>query len=249
MTSDSPSTASLPSQLDIWQETLAWQPTPAQQDQFQTLYAYILDANQHVNLTRITEPLDFWEKHLWDSLRGVAIGLASDAPARVMDVGTGAGFPGLPLAIARPDWDVTLLDSTRKKIDVVQAALPLLGLTNVTSMVGRVETLGHLPTHREQYDWVLLRAVASVATCAEYALPLVKLGGQVVLYRGQWTAEEEQQLQAVARQLGGAIAQVDAFETPITQGVRHSIYLTKVAATPAAYPRAVGIPKQQPLLA
>lgn len=236
----------LPNPTEFWQ-ACQWQPSLDQQEQFQTLYTAVLSGNQRLNLTRITEPDDFWEKHLWDSLRGVSLYLDQFPQATLVDIGTGAGFPGLPLAIARPDWQCTLLDSTRKKIEFIQTLLPSLGLTNVVPMVGRVETLGQLPNHRERYDLALLRAVAEAAVCVEYALPLVKLGGRVVLYRGQWTAQEQQDLQAVIPHLGGAIAQVESFVTPMTQGIRHLIHLEKVSPTPSIYPRAIGIPKQHPL--
>jgi 16S rRNA (guanine527-N7)-methyltransferase len=238
---------SLPLAIDHWQATLHWQPNDAQQQQFQQLYHQVLIANQHLNLTRITDPLEFWEKHLWDSLRGVAPCLSTPTPQQVIDIGTGAGFPALPLAIACPHWQITALDATRKKVEFIRTSLPAIPLANVSPMVGRAETVGHLPTHREQYDLALLRAVAAAPICAEYALPLVAVGGQAVLYRGQWTPEEDSQLQAAVAQLGGAIAQVDAFTTPLTQGIRHSIYIRKVSPTPPTYPRPTGIPKQHPL--
>jgi 16S rRNA (guanine527-N7)-methyltransferase len=239
--------AALPHHLDQWQSTLGWQPTEPQLSQFQRLYDGILVGNQQQNLTRITEPNEFWEKHLWDSLSGVVPALTESAAHRVIDIGTGAGFPGLPLAIARPDWDVTLLDSTHKKIDFVRSLLPSLSLSNVQPMVGRAETVGQLPTHRGEYSIVLLRAVAAPSVCAEYALPLAALGGRVVLYRGQWTSEDEQSLAAAAKILGGAIAAVNAFTTPFSHSIRHCIHLTKEQPTPSDYPRAIGTPKHHPL--
>ena len=242
-----PAFFALPHHLDQWQSTLGWQPTEAQLDQFQRLYDRILLGNQQQNLTRITEPSEFWEKHLWDSLSGTMPYLTDSSVHRVVDIGTGAGFPGLPLAIARSDWDMTLLDATRKKIEFVRSLLPSLSLTNVQPMVGRAETTGQLPTHREQYSLVLLRAVAAPSVCAEYALPLATVGGRVVLYRGQWTAEDERLLTTAAETLGGAIASVEAFTTPLTHGIRHCIHLTKIKPTPPDYPRAIGIPKHHPL--
>jgi 16S rRNA (guanine527-N7)-methyltransferase len=257
--------ATMPEFEAEWQK-LGWQPSAMQQAQFQKLYELVLDGNRQLNLTRITEPTDFWEKHLWDSLRGIAPFLPnlnqvsealtetanssllpSDTPLNVIDIGTGGGFPGLPAAIAQPSWKITLLDATRKKVQFLNTLISTLELQNVRTLVDRAEQTGHHPHHRAQYDLALLRAVASAPACAEYALPLLKIGGVAVLYRGQWTPEEADQLETAVAQLGGAIAFTDAFTTPITQGIRHCLYLRKVEPTPAKFPRAVGVPAQQPL--
>lgn len=251
-------TPQLPELQERWQETLQWQPNAAQQEQFQRFYELILAANRQFNLTRITEPSEFWEKHLWDSLRGIAQltqaanlaalpGFTAAANCRAIDVGTGAGFPGVPIAIMQPHWAVTLLDSTRKKIGFLQESIQKLGLENVKFWVDRAEQIGQHRQHREQYDLALIRAVAAASVCAEYTLPLLKIGGYAVLYRGQWTEQEAESLTAVVPQLGGTIAFAEAFTTPLTQSVRHCLYLRKVAPTPAAFPRAIGIPTQHPL--
>ncbi|PZV06166.1 MAG: 16S rRNA (guanine(527)-N(7))-methyltransferase RsmG [Leptolyngbya sp.] len=274
-TNSTPST--LPNFLDLWQETLGWQPSVAQNSLFQQLYEGILEGNQQLNLTRITDPVEFWEKHLWDSLSGIksflqptsnqssspdtlhptsdTVRLSAHAearhptPYRVIDIGTGAGFPGLPIAIAQPNWHVTLLDSTRKKLDFVSQLLERLDIENATTLVDRVEQIGRDRAHREQYDLVLVRAVGAASICVEYALPLVKMGGLAVLYRGQWLEEEEKELAPVVKLLlGGELEQVAAFKTPITQSGRHCIYIRKIAPTQLLYPRAVGIPAQKPLV-
>jgi 16S rRNA (guanine527-N7)-methyltransferase len=262
-------TDALPEMTDRWLETLAWHPEPHQQQKFQQLYQLILQGNQQFNLTRITEPIEFWEKHLWDSLRGIAFALQSEvrendenqqvspspfplsssssAPYRAIDIGTGAGFPGIPVAIVRPDWQVTLLDSTRKKIGFVRAVLTELQIENAKTASDRVEQVGHQRLHREKYDLALLRAVAPASVCAEYALPLLKLGGGAILYRGQWTEAETEALQPALEELGGTITHIDAFTTPLSQSVRHCLYLRKTAQTPIDFPRAVGVPAQKPL--
>ncbi|MBE9178372.1 16S rRNA (guanine(527)-N(7))-methyltransferase RsmG [Oculatella sp. LEGE 06141] len=267
-----PNTPTLSELASLWQETLNWQPTPAQQTQFQHLYELILEGNRQLNLTRITEPEEFWEKHLWDSLRGVApLFVNQDEPSqdepsqdepsqnaepplettaspfKVIDIGTGAGFPGVPIAIARPDWTLTLLDSTRKKIAFLDSLLLALALQNAHTLVGRAEQVGRIPRHREQYDLALIRAVGSAAVCAEYALPLLKIGGLAVLYRGQWTEAEAEPFAAAVEQLGGAIATIDPFTTPTTQGIRHCLQLRKVAPTSPRFPRSGGS-VQQPLV-
>ena len=243
--------AKLPEMADLWQETLNWQPDASQQAQFQNFYALILESNRQLNLTRITEPSEFWEKHLWDSLRGILRLLNSPfphpSPFQAIDIGTGAGIPGVPVAIVRPDWTVTLLDSTRKKINFVQSAVETLKLENIKTAVDRVEQIGHDRYHREHYDLALIRAVATASVCAEYTLPLLKVGGVAILYRGQWTTDEAQGLALAVEQLGGSIEATDGFVTPRTQSTRHCIYLRKVAPTPTIFPRTIGIPTQDPL--
>ncbi|ASC74202.1 Ribosomal RNA small subunit methyltransferase G [Halomicronema hongdechloris C2206] len=246
----------LPEYSDRWRHSLHWQPDAYQQASFQALYEAILEGNRQLNLTRLTAADDFWEKHVWDSLSGVVPWLGQEptvqelalAPGhRVIDIGTGAGFPGLPVAIACPTWPITLLDSTRKKIAWLAGVSQDLGLTNVTTITERAETLGHHPDHRQAYDLALVRAVGSVATCAEYALPLLAQGGVAVLYRGQWTVAEQEQLQTVATRLGGHLIQLRPWRTPLSHSVRHCVYLLKDRDTPHTYPRAVGLPAKFPL--
>jgi 16S rRNA (guanine527-N7)-methyltransferase len=233
-----------------WSLGLSWQPNALQSQQFQSVYDYVVAGNQQLNLTRITEPQEFWEKHLWDSLRGIARWLgdeASDTVQQVIDIGTGGGFPGVPVAIAHPQWQVTLLDSTRKKVSFLDRLAQDLQLGNLKTLCDRAEQAGHHPKHRGHYDLALIRAVGSASTCAEYALPFLKIDGVAVLYRGQWTEAEQEGLQSAVQQLGGQIESVDAFTTPLSQGIRHCISLRKIQPTPASFPRTTGIPAKQPL--
>lgn len=224
-------TLMLPTMTEIWQQTLNWQPNLEQQQLFQQLYQGILEGNQQLNLTRITEPVDFWEKHLWDSLRGVSTPLmevhdaSENSRLNVIDIGTGAGFPGLPIAIAFPQYSVTLLDSTRKKIAFVETLISQLGINNATALTGRGEALALLPAHRQYYNFALLRAVAPAPLCASYALPLLKTGGLAVLYRGHWTDEETEALKPVVENLGGEIESIEAFTTPLSNSIRHCLYI------------------------
>jgi 16S rRNA (guanine527-N7)-methyltransferase len=233
--------------VKLWQETMNWQPTDRQQSQLQSLYNEVIIANQQLNLTRITQPEEFWEKHLWDSLRGVGDLINHPDALQVIDIGTGAGFPGLPLAIARPDWQLTLVDSTAKKVGFIESIAPELGLTNVRPIVSRIEELGQNRSHRHQSDLALIRAVAAANICAEYALPLVKVGGTAILYRGNWTEEETTSLELAVAKLGGEISKIDRFTTPISHSIRHCIWLHKTTDTHPYYPRAIGIPTQKPL--
>ena len=178
----------LPQMNQLWSQTLSWQPNETQEQLLQQVYREVLEGNRLQNLTRITSPEDFWEKHLWDSLSGI-VGLEEilSQKLQVIDIGTGAGFPGIPLAIAFPHWQITLLDSTRKKISFVNEAIAKLQLKNATGIVARAEALGRVPGDRASYDLALVRAVSKASVCAEYSLPFVKKGGLAVLYRGHWT--------------------------------------------------------------
>lgn len=218
----------LPEMMDVWQQTLNWQPNAEQQHLFQQLYQAILSGNRQLNLTRITAPVEFWEKHLWDSLRGVAPLLQSRlSPQRWIDIGTGAGFPGVPVAIAFSQSSITLLDSTRKKINFLETLLAQLDIKNATTLNGRAEAIAMQPQHRKNYDVALLRAVAPVHICAEYALPFLKPGGLAILYRGHWTDEEAKALRSEIDGLGGVIDSIEGFTTPISNSVRHCVYLRK----------------------
>ncbi|MDB9345272.1 16S rRNA (guanine(527)-N(7))-methyltransferase RsmG [Nodularia spumigena CS-586/05] len=241
----------LPEMAQIWQQTLNWEPNQQQQQKFQQLYELILTGNQQLNLTRITDPQEFWEKHLWDSLRGIApqrqfIPSLSEN-ASIIDIGTGAGFPGIPVAITVPNCTITLLDSTRKKINFINESLTQLTLSNAKTLVGRAEEIGHHPQHRKTYDIALIRAVSNAAVCAEYTLPLLKHGGLAVIYRGNWTEEETKSLQNAVNQLGGIIESLEQFTTPLTNSIRHCLYLRKVVNTPASFPRGAGVATQKPL--
>jgi 16S rRNA (guanine527-N7)-methyltransferase len=250
---------SLPEMADIWQQTLHWTPTVQQQVQFQQLYEFLLEGNRQFNLTRITDPQEFWEKHLWDSLRGIAPLLRDGGDENVIsaptllsslsfiDIGTGAGFPGIPVAITVANSTVTLLDSTQKKMTFVEKLRAALDLTNVKILTGRSEEVGQQPQHRQTYDVALIRAVGTASVCAEYALPLLKQGGLAVIYRGNWTQEETKALENAVNQLGGVIESIEKFTTPLTDSIRHCLYLRKVATTPVQFPRPVGVPTQKPL--
>ncbi|MFN6473447.1 MAG: 16S rRNA (guanine(527)-N(7))-methyltransferase RsmG [Nostoc sp. SerVER01] len=244
-------TNSLPEMAEIWRQTLNWQPSAQQQTQFQKLYQLILEGNRQLNLTRITDPQEFWEKHLWDSLRGIApkgqFVSSLQESVSVIDIGTGAGFPGIPATITAPNSTITLMDSTRKKITFIEQTLTELALTNAKTLVGRAEEIGQQPEHRQAYDIALIRAVGTASVCAEYTLPLLKQGGLAIIYRGNWTEDETTALQNAVKQLGGVIELIEKFTTPLSESVRHCVYLRKIAPTPLQFPRPTGVPTQKPL--
>ncbi|MEO1802817.1 MAG: 16S rRNA (guanine(527)-N(7))-methyltransferase RsmG [Cyanobacteria bacterium J06629_2] len=241
-------TSTLPSMKQVWSQTLDWQPNDTQEQLFQQVYQEVLAGNRLQNLTRITDPADFWEKHLWDSLSGI-VGIEDilSQKLEIIDVGTGAGFPGIPLAIAFPHWNITLLDSTRKKINFVNDLISKLALNNATGIIARAEELGRIPGDRASYDLALVRAVSKPSVCAEYSLPFVKKGGLAILYRGHWQEDDTKGLAAAAGKLGSKIERIHPWGTPLSNGVRHCIYLRKHSATSKQYPREVGVPEKQPL--
>jgi 16S rRNA (guanine527-N7)-methyltransferase len=242
----------LPLMLEEWQSTTGWQPGATQLLQFQNFFDLVCLANKSLNLTRILEPIDFWEKHLWDSLQPVLTKPELTRPelqgeSQVIDLGTGGGFPGLPIAIAYPDWAVTVMDSTAKKISFIESGLATLELTNVQTVVDRTESLARNPLHREVYQLATIRAVAEAAVCAEYAVPFLAIGGTAILYRGRWSEEETVTLTSAVEQLGAKITEISAYTTPLSQGERHCIYIQKEQPTSSKFPRAVGTPSQKPL--
>jgi len=235
----------LPQFNDIWQETTNWQPSPDQQLLFDELYNKIIETNKYLNLTRITTLEDFWEKNLWDSLAPL---MGYDLNnKKIIDIGTGGGFPGIPGAIAFNRGQFTLMDSTTKKINFIAQLAQDLDLKNIMTLVDRAETIGQDKAYRNQFDFALIRAVAETSVCLEYTLPLLKKNGTAILYRGNWTQEEEDKSKKIAQLLGGNIEKIVNQNTPINKNIRHCIYVKKIGNTPKQYPREVGKPVKQPL--
>jgi 16S rRNA (guanine527-N7)-methyltransferase len=213
--------------------TASWEISQQQLDLFQELYWLILEGNKQQNLTRIVEPQEFWEKHLWDSLVAVKdweqnLDFGRQELPKVIDIGTGAGLPGLPLAICYPNWHFTLVDSTNKKINFIESIIQKLGLNNVTALAMRAEEMGRKKEYHHGYDLALIRAVSEPSVCAKYCLPLLKVGGVAILYRGMWNEEDRSKLERVLGKLGGKIEEVKEMVTPLSQGVRNCVYLRKV---------------------
>ncbi len=207
----------------------------------------LLEANQRVNLTAIKDPDTAWRRLILDSLTLLGGLETLEAGASVIDVGTGGGLPGMPLAIARPDLSFTLLDATGKKVAFLNSCVQELGLTNVTAVQARAETLGHEPDHRHRYDLATVRAVGKIAEIAEYCLPLVKEGGRMLAMKGQAAEAELADAGDALSVLGaGDIAVIDAYPDGFDSELV-IISIIKEHPTPKAYPREPGTPRKTPL--
>ncbi len=222
--------------------------TAAQVAAFEQYVDLLLTWNQHINLTSITAPDDIRSKHLLDSL-SVVVGLPDPSkPFSLIDVGSGAGFPGIPLKIALPDMALTLVESTGKKTDFLQAVVDGLQLRATTILTQRAEAVGRLPQQRQQYDVAVARAVAPLPTLVEYLLPLVKLGGVAIAQKGQDPTSELATARWAIGTLGGQAPKIIPVTVPNLVATRHLVVISKVKHTPRAYPRRVGLPKKEPLL-
>ena len=218
-----------------------------QLEAFERYSQELLIWNQRVNLTRITEPEEVVVKHFLDSL-SVYLALQPLPPSlSLIDVGSGAGFPGLPLKIALPDLRLTLLEVVGKKMAFLQHLVKVLNLTQVTLLTARAEEAGHLLNQREQYDVAVARAVAPLPVLAEYTLPLTKVGGLVVVQKGQHPAEEVKQAANALGILGGKVSQIMPVSVPGLEAARHLVVIQKKKPTPLSYPRRPGLPAKKPI--
>jgi 16S rRNA (guanine527-N7)-methyltransferase len=219
----------------------------AQQQAFDQYQHQLIAWNEKINLTRIVEPEEIAVKHFLDSLS--IYPLLSGFPPKfsLIDVGTGAGFPGLPLKIVLPDIHLALLESTRKKTTFLQHIVDTLNLANVSVVTARAEEAGKQPAHRQQYDVAVARAVAALPVLAEYTLPLVKVGGTVIVQKGQNPTEEVKSAANALGILGGKIDQVLPVDVPGLDAERHLIVIRKHKPTPKQYPRRPGLPAKKPI--
>lgn len=217
-----------------------------QAGQFATYAEEMAAWNEKINLTAITEPAAVMARHFLDSLTLLAA-MPTAAGTRVIDVGSGAGFPGLPLRIAQPDLAVTLLEATGKKIAFLKHVAERLGLADVQFANARAEDAGQDPAHRASYDVAAARAVARLPVLLEYLLPLVRVGGLAIAMKGTSAHEEAAASAKALAVLGGRLAEIRTFHLPGVEMPHHLVIVEKVAATPAAYPRRPGLPMQAPL--
>ncbi|MER3451517.1 MAG: 16S rRNA (guanine(527)-N(7))-methyltransferase RsmG [Thermus sp.] len=212
---------------------------------FSRYYALLREANQRLNLTALEGEREVVVKHFLDALTLVPTGLFDQKEA-VLDLGTGAGFPGLPLKILRPRLRMTLLEATRKKLDFTQEVVRALGLEGVRFLWGRAEELAHTP-EREAYDRVVARAVAPMPVLLELALPFLRVGGVFVAQKGPRVEEELRTSRRALELLGGRLLEVQTLRLPLSEEERRLVLVEKAAPTPLAYPRRPGVPERKPL--
>ncbi len=222
--------------------------TSVQQEQFEAYCRLLIEWNERFNLTGITEYTDVQLKHFLDSLSAAPYLLDGANQRKTMiDVGAGAGFPGVPLAIALPNLDVTLLEATLKKVQFLDTLVRELGLTNARALHGRAEEVARQSRAREAYDWSVARALAPMRTLVEYTLPFVRVGGTLIAYKAVAAAEETRAAERGIKTLGGRVREIVPVKLGDLEDVRHLILIDKVAHTPKTYPRAGGLPRSKPL--
>ena len=206
----------------------------------------LLEWNRKFNLTAIRDTESIRTKHFLDSFSCV-LAWKAFPPNQLIDVGTGAGFPGIPLKILYPNMKLTLVESVGKKAMFCQHIVRVLGLEHVEVIQARAEDLGQDSGHREKYDWAIARAVANLNVLSEYLIPLVRLGGAVLAQKGESGPAEAQSAEEAMKLLGGKLKQLIPVTLPGVADDRYLVVVEKVAATPPRYPRKPGIPMKQPL--
>ena len=207
----------------------------------------ILEKNQYINLTAVRDRDEALQKHIADSL-SCDFMEEYEAAENVIDIGTGAGFPGVPLAIVSPDKKFTLVDSLNKRLRIIDELTGELGIKNVTTVHGRAEDVGKSKEHREQYDICVSRAVASLDVLCEWCLPLVKKGGYFVAYKGENVSRETEEAAKAIKLLGGKIAEIRKVQTEEESISGHVlVMIKKVKNTPSKYPRQAGQARKNPL--
>ena len=215
-----------------------------QLEQFLTYYEMLIEKNKVMNLTAITDFDEVLEKHFEDSLSLIqAVDL--EKSQAVIDLGTGAGFPGIPLKIAFPNLQITLADSLNKRILFLDDVIRELGLTGIDTVHGRAEDLAKNSDYREKFDLCVSRAVANLSTLSEYCLPFVKIGGKFISYKAGECDEEVAASKSSIFLLGGKISDIKKFE--LGESGRAFVIIDKVSGTPKKYPRKAGLPSKEPL--
>ncbi len=221
---------------------------------FERIYRELVDWNARLNLTSIVAYEEVQTKHFLDSLVSLPLiaeelGKPLPLPAlRLLDVGTGAGFPGIPLKLASPALQLTLMDGTQKKISFLQHLIETLQIGPVALVHGRAEELGRAAAHRERYDLVVARAVAPLNTLAEYLLPLVRKDGLAVIYKGPSAPEEFMEARHAIKVMGGETVRLAPVEVPFLDERRFILLIRKIAVTPSQYPRGQGLARKRPLV-
>lgn len=223
-----------------------------QLNQFKVYYEYLVEQNNVMNLTAITDYEDVLLKHFVDCLAVNIVPYFNDLinsskSCEVIDVGTGAGFPGIPLKIAFPDLEIDLLDSLNKRINFLNSLIEINSLKNIRAYHGRAEDFAFKPEFREHYDLCVSRAVANLTTLSEYCLPFIKQGGLFIALKSGEIDEELQSSRKAVSLLGGEIIDVINFTLPLSDIDRSFVIIKKIAATPKKYPRKAGVPAKDPI--
>lgn len=221
--------------------------TEKQIEQFGKYYELLVEWNKVMNLTGITEFDEVMQKHFVDSVAAAKYAEMEKVNS-LIDVGTGAGFPGIPLKIVYPHIQVTLLDSLNKRIKFLEEVVDNLGLTGIETVHGRAEDAAKKAEYREQFDLSVSRAVANLASLTEYCLPFVKVGGKFVSYKSVSVDEEITQSKKAVYVLGGEIGKVEKFNLPESNMERALVIVEKKRSTPKKYPRKAGMPTKEPLV-
>lgn len=219
----------------------------AQQSRFEAYYRLLSEWNERFNLTAITEYTAVQIKHFLDSLSAAPLLSALAQDGQVIDVGAGAGLPGVPLAITFPYLHFTMLEATGKKVRFLDQLILELGLENAVAVQGRAEELAHAKEHRAMYAAALARALAPMPTLVEYMLPFVRVGGMLVAYKGIEAVEEARAASRAIQTLGGRLREIVPVQLPTLSAARHLVVVDKVKETPPRYPRRSGMPVKKPL--
>ena len=215
---------------------------------FYKYYELLVEWNKVMNLTAITEINEVITKHFVDSLSLIkATGDIREKDYRIIDLGTGAGFPGIPLKIAFPDLKLTLMDSLNKRINFLNEVIHCLGLEEIEAIHGRAEDLGRDVEYREQFDYCVSRAVANLSTLSEYCMPFVKVGGYFIPYKSGKIEEELGAAKHAIFLLGGKVEEVNTFLLPGTEAERSLVKIVKNESISKKYPRKAGLPAKEPL--
>lgn len=231
---------------DIITETIKISPTENQISMFNKYLEILLEWNQKINLTSIDQANEVYIKHFLDSLTCFKV-LPVEKEYSLIDVGTGAGFPGIPLKIMNEEIDLTLVESSRKKADFCERIITALGFKKSHVVHGRAEEIGQNARFREQFDWATARAVASAPVLIEYLMPLVKVGGGALLMKSSEVETEMSEAEYPLSLLGGKLQNTIFFDLPEGSGRRSLIEIRKVQKTPEKYPRRPGKPSKHPL--